>query len=302
MGYHNSKQYVYFCKSMDASIIIPLYQRTNWIVKTLKNLQEQDFQGTFEVVVVDDGSPNETEIRDALETVPAKNAMNLRHIKNRHAGPAAARNYGVQHASGKILLFLDDDSVPERTWLKEMMRYFHHDNPPAIVSGLILSYDRQKSFPLLLEKAVYSGKHWATCNISYRKDVFEKLGGFDETFPESSWEDNDLGIRAKWAGYKHVYNRNAIVYHNHENTFEQYKKKCQLNGRGAAVFSRKYFLKKPLWGIATPFFMSRRIIYGLHPAVWVRKKSSPAYVKFIWSYYSLVGFTKAFLKERNGKN
>jgi len=287
---------------MDASIIIPLYQRTDWIVKTLENLQKQDFKGTFEVIVVDDGSPNETEIRDALTTSPTQNTLNLLHIRNRHAGPAASRNYGVQHASGRILLFLDDDSVPEKTWLKEMMNSFQQENQPAIVSGLILSYDRQNAFPLLLEKTVYAGKHWATCNISYRKDVLEELGGFDETFPESSWEDNDLGIRAKWAGYKYVYNRNAIVYHNHESTFEQYKKKCQLNGRGAAVFSRKYLLTKPFWGIGTPFVMSRRIIYGLHPAVWVRKKNSPAYVKFIWSYYSLVGFAETFLKKRNGKN
>jgi GT2 family glycosyltransferase len=287
---------------MDASIIIPLYQRTRWIVQTLENLQKQDFKGIFEVIVVDDGSPNEKEISEALETFSARNAINLRHIKNRHAGPAAARNYGVRYASGKVLLFLDDDSVPDKTWLKEMMQPFQEDNPPAIVSGLIRSYDRQRAFPLLLEQAVYSGKHWATCNIAYRKDTFEKLGGFDETFPESSWEDNDLGIRAKWAGYEHLYNRNAVVYHNHEQTFEEYKKKCQLNGRGAAVFSRKYLFTKPLWGMGTPFFMSRRIIYGLHPAVWVRKKSSPAYVKFLWSYYSLIGFTKAFLKKRNGKN
>lgn len=68
-------------------------------------------------------------------------------------------------------------------------------------------------FPLLLEKVVYLGKTWAICNIAYWRDVFEKFGGFDETFADASWEYNDLGIRARWAGYKHIVNEDAIVYH-----------------------------------------------------------------------------------------
>ncbi|MEW6067173.1 MAG: glycosyltransferase [Nitrospirota bacterium] len=287
---------------MVASIIIPIYRRTNWIIKCIESLQKQDYKGEFEIIVADDGSPNELEVKASLEKFAGMDYASIKYIRNKHAGPAATRNYGVKHSKGKLLCFIDDDSIPEKTWLSEMANSFNKGKNTAIVSGLILSYDRVNKLPLLLEKAAYSGKHWATCNICYRRDVFEALGGFDETFPESSWEDNDLGIRARWAGYAHVYNKQAIVYHNHEESIDEYKKKCLLNGRGAAVFSRKYIFKKPLWGIGTPFVMSRRLIYGLYPSVWLRKTDSVAYLRFLWSYFSLQGFLKNFFRKRLGKD
>jgi GT2 family glycosyltransferase len=282
---------------MDASIIIPIYRRTEWITQSLSKLQEQDFNGSFEIILVDDGSPNEKEIEKAISGYLTNS---VKYIKKEHAGPAAARNHGAKHSSGEILCFIDDDSIPERSWLNEMICEFSKKKDAAVISGRILSYDRKNPFPLLLEKAVYPGRHWATCNIAYRREIFEKLGGFDETFPEASWEDNDLGLRARWAGYSHIYNTKAIVYHNHEKTMEEYKRKCLLNGRGAAVFSRKYLFKRPFWGIGTPIAMSRRLVYGLLPPVWKSMWetdfTNESYLKFIWSFYSLKGFMSACKK------
>lgn len=276
---------------MDASIIIPLYRRVGWIGKCVEKLAGQDFGGSFEVVIVDDGSPNEPEIGDAVKGLSAREKPVIRYLRNRHSGPAATRNYGVRASAGRIICFLDDDSLPDKGWLGEVMGSFS-DPDAAVVSGKTLSYDRAAPLPLLLEKAVYDGKSWATCNIAYRRDVFDRLGGFDEAFPEPSWEDNDLGIRARWAGHKHVYNEKAIVYHPHEVTIEEYKRKCLLNGRGAAVFSRKYLLRKPAWGIGTPFAMARRLVYGLLPSTWSRTLNGN-YLKFLWSFYSLKGFMGA---------
>jgi GT2 family glycosyltransferase len=258
-------------------------------------LQQQDFAGEFEIIIVDDGSPNESEIKAILGEFVSQDISSIKYIRNKHSGPAATRNYGVKFSSGNVICFLDDDSIPEKTWLKEMVNSFNGENKPAIVSGLILSYDRESKLPVLLEKTVYSGKHWATCNICYRRDVFETLGGFDEKFIEASWEDNDLGLRARWAGYSHIYNEQAIVYHPHEKSLDEYKKKCLLNGRGAAVFSRKYLFKKPLWAFAAPIIMSRRLMYILAPSVWIKRKNSLAYLKFLWSFYSIQGFFQSFL-------
>jgi len=275
---------------MNASIIIPVYKRTGWITKCIESLNKQDYDGLFEVIIVDDGSPNESEVKESIIKISGQNRFKIKCLRNYHSGPAATRNYGVKYSSGRILCFIDDDSLPECSWLREIAGSFDGDECPDIVSGKILSYNREDKLPLMLEKALYSGKHWATCNIAYRRDVFDALGGFDETFIEASWEDNDLGLRARWSGYKYVYNEKAVVYHNHESTLEEYKKKCILNGRGAAAFSRKYILKKPLWGIATPFIMSRRLIYGFLPSVWRKDPGEEAYLRFIWSFYSLKGF------------
>jgi GT2 family glycosyltransferase len=181
---------------MDVSIIIPVFRRTEWVKKCIERLLEQEFMGEFEIIVVDDGSPNAPEIKKTVDHYLAA-AVTVRYLKKKHAGPAAARNYGVSHAAGTILCFLDDDSHAEKMWLHEITRPFELDESAAVVSGRVLSLDQHDGLSFALEKAVYSGKHWATCNIAYRRDVFDALGGFDETFPEPSWEDNDLGLRAR---------------------------------------------------------------------------------------------------------
>ena len=267
--------------------------------KCLSALKSQDYSLNFEVIVVDDGSPNQEAIAIFIKEWEKNNNFPIRFIPCSHHGPAATRNIGVKHASGDIVCFLDDDSFVSDAWLEHILHQFKKQDNIIydLVSGCIRSYDRTKGLSLKLEQAVYHGRHWATCNIAYRKDVFEKLGGFDETFPEASWEDNELGLRAKWAGFHYVYAKEAVVYHNHEPTMKKYKRKCLLNGRGAFVFCNKYIREKPFWALVTPILMSRRLIYAVLPPVWIRNPSSPLYLRFLWSYYSLQGFLSMFLKK-----
>jgi len=170
----------------------------------------------------------------------------------------------------------------------------------ALVSGRTSSYDRENPVPLMLEQSVYAGKTFATCNIAYRRSAFDRLGGFDETFPEPSWEDNDLGLRALWAGFTHLYNDMAVVFHPHEVTLDEYRAKCLLNGRGAAVFSRKCLRTRPLWGIATPLIMSRRLLFGMLPSTWLGGRPNVNWLKYQWSLYSLKGFIGTFTGAERG--
>lgn len=284
---------------MDISIIIPLYKRTGWIEKCLENIKQQNYERDFEVIVVDDGSPNETEIQKSIERYSMPENISLQYVRQKHAGPAAARNYGVRCSTGMFLCFMDDDSLPNKEWLREITQPFYQLSYAGLVSGRTLSLDRRKGLSLLLEKSVYSKKSWATCNIAYRRDVFETLRGFDEAFPKASWEDNDLGLRAKWAGYSHIYNENAIVYHPHEQSLLEYKQKCILNGMGAAIFSRKYILKKPLWGIGTPLIMSRYLLNFIISFLWLKSTYSKTYLKFLWSFYSIQGFFGEIFRKRS---
>lgn len=270
---------------IDASIIIPVYMRTEWLPKCLEMACSQDFAGTYEVIVADDGSPNSSVFKTLTGSFPG-----VKYIRNEHGGPAATRNVGAKHARGRFICFLDDDSIAERSWLSEIIEPFGRSDAAGLVNGRTLSHDRDDGLSLALEKYIYPRKNWATCNIAYRKDVFQRLGGFDETFKEPSWEDNDLGLRALWAGYEHVFAEDAVVYHSHEKSIDEYVKKCVLNGRGVRIFSRKYIGKKPMWSILTPLAMSRYLPLGLLPQAWLKKKNNSIYLKFLWSLYSLKGF------------
>jgi GT2 family glycosyltransferase len=277
------------------SIIIPVYRRTAWIGQCIEALKNQQAGACFELIVVDDGSPNVDEIEMLVRAAFDTLLIPCHFIRTSNGGPAKARNTGVRHATGTVLCFLDDDSVPDQDWLSEIKHSFDEDTEVAVVSGPALSHDRCNALPLLLEKTVYAGKTFATCNIAYRRVVFEQLGGFDEFFTEPSWEDNDLGLRAQWAGYRHLFNEKAIVYHPHEATLEEYQEKCRLNGRGAAVFSKKYLRKKPFWSFLTPFAMSRRLLFFFTPQYWSKKKPNEASVQCAWSWYSLQGYIRAMV-------
>lgn len=284
------------------SVIIPVFSRTAWIGRCIEALKNQQATPFFELVIVDDGSPNAAEMEAIVKAALLDTLIPFQFIRTQNGGPAKARNTGVINTSGEILCFLDDDSVPAANWLYEVMRTFTENPSVAIVSGPALSFDRENPLPLLLERTVYSGKSFATCNIAYRREVFERLGGFDETFREPSWEDNDLGLRARWSGASHVYNEKAVVYHPHEATLEEYRDKCRLNGRGAAAFSCKYLKVKPLWGVLTPIIMARRLLFGLYPSCWSKPKLNKRYVQFLWSYNSLQGFLSVFTGRQYGKN
>lgn len=279
---------------LDISVIIPCYSRLEWLPRCLQALSRQDIGRFFQVVVIDDGSPNEAEIRELVMDVGA-GGFTLIFERQVNAGPAAARNRGVRLSSGNILCFLDDDSVPDPDWLRNMVAPFLDNEDVALVSGSIKSFFKE-GLSAVLEVTVYSGMHWATCNIAYRRDVFMQLGGFDESFPEASWEDNDLGIRAHWGGFRHVMAKDAVVLHPHERTWDEFRIKCCANGRGAARFCKKWMDKRPLWVFATPVLMSRRLLYGFKPSCWFGRRHSMARVRFFWSWYSLKGFMGVFLE------
>ncbi len=285
---------------MFVSVVIPVYKRTEWLKRCLQSLNKQTLKEEFEIIIVDDGSPNQGEITEIIEGVKIRKNIHIIFLRQQNRGPAAARNYGISKSSGKIICFLDDDSIASTTWLEHITRPIM-ESKADFVSGKTLSYYRDLELPVLLERSVYNGISWATCNIAYKREIIENLGGFDESFKEPSWEDNEMALRTIWAGYRHQYNREAIVYHPHERTIDEYKKKCLLNGRGAARFFKKYILKKPLWGIFTPVAMSRRLVYFLTPSVLLKRQNSASYVKFLWSYYSLKGFVQE-IKGNNAKN
>lgn len=283
------------------SIIVPVFKRTEWIGRCIGALDSLTAEFFFDVVIVDDGSPNQKEIEDAVDAALAVSALPVKFFRKENGGPAAARNFGVARSSGSILCFLDDDSVVDAGWLSAITAPMIAAPGVSVVSGMIRSYDRESAVPMLLEKHVYKGFHWATCNIAYRRDAFLALNGFDERFKEASWEDNDLGLRARWAGYRQVHSEKAVVHHPHEQCLDEYRRKCLVNGRGAAAFTKKYLFKKPLWAVAVPIAMSRNLLFAVFPAV-LHKRISGRYLKFLWSYDSLVGFIGSFIGRKRGNN
>ncbi len=210
-------------KILDASIIIPAFNSEKSIGVCVRACKDQVFKGSFEVIVVDDGST------DSTKRVAEEAGAIVFSQENR--GPAAARNFGAKKSRGGILVFLDADCVPEKNWLFEMLKPF--DDPSVVgVQGAYKSkqvslvarfvqFEVEERYELM-EKNARSLDWIGSYSAAYRRKDFFEVGGFDESFPIASGEDPDLSFRLAKAGKKLVFNRRAIVYHTHPETVWKY--------------------------------------------------------------------------------
>jgi glycosyltransferase involved in cell wall biosynthesis len=209
------------------SIIIPTYNGAKRIGKCLEALTQQEYQGEFEIIVVDDGSTDETE-----EVVQQYSQIRL--IQQPNAGPAAARNQGARVANGDILLLTDDDCVPMPDWISQMVQPFL-ENPELVgIKGVYRTHQRELTARFV--QLEYEDKYDVmakyayidfidTYSAGYRRDIFLKYDGFDTTFPVACTEDQELSFRIGRDGHKMKFIPQAIVYHTHPNSVLSYIKK-----------------------------------------------------------------------------
>lgn len=195
-----------------ASVVIATYNRRAMLEATLDALATQVGAPPFEVVVVDDASPDDTQAMLAARA--ASSPYPLRSIRvEQNRGPAHARNRGWRAARGSIVCFTDDDCVPSASWVAELVRRI----PDAdVVQGRTepspAQADRRGPFSRTMVVTDEEG-FYETCNIAYRRAVLERLDGFDESFRFPFGEDTDLAWRARDAGARTAFAAKALVHH-----------------------------------------------------------------------------------------
>ncbi|HEX2112348.1 MAG TPA: glycosyltransferase [Gaiellaceae bacterium] len=170
-----------------ASVVIATRNRVELLRRCLDALARQATRRTLEVVVVDDGGEPPLAASD-LAALPA-----ARLVRGEGRGPAAARNLGLQAAQAPVVLFTDDDTEPDPSWLEAACSFLEGHPECVGVGGATVS----PPFDYLYEESVECEvpAYW-TCNVAYRKRVLDELGGFCEAFPWPRHEDLDLGYRA----------------------------------------------------------------------------------------------------------
>ena len=205
------------------SVIVPTYNRVDRIGYCLHALRRQDCRSPFEIIVVDDGSTDDT-----VQFVSQFSGIQV--ISQENAGPAAARNRGVQAASGEIVLFTDDDCEPFSNWLTEMLKAFS-DSEVAGAKGVYRS--RQPELIARFVQLEYEDRYRRmagrssidfidTYSAAFRRDKFIEGGGYDTSFPVACCEDSELSYRMAARGWKMVFVETAIVLHQHPNTLVRY--------------------------------------------------------------------------------
>lgn len=233
------------------TVVIPAFRATATLPAGLESLLRQTCKPElFEIVVVDDASPDATpDIAEAFAPQAEAMGITLRVIRlPRNGGPARARNEGAREARGEVIIFTDSDCELTPKWLEEMLKGF--DNPDvAAVKGAYLT--RQKSLGARFAQAEFEERYRMleqaeevdvvfSYSAAFRRDVFLALDGFDTRFPVADNEDTDLSWRLVEAGHKAVFRPQAKLYHRHPPTLYQYYKKKISRGYWRVVVYRRF--------------------------------------------------------------
>lgn len=224
------------------AVVVPTYDRGRILADTLAALQRVDPPvGGFEVVVVDDGSPepSASAVANAVAAFPA-----ARLLRRANAGPAAARNAGIAASDGALVAFLDDDCAPAPDWLVRLTQPLA-DEGVGGVGGRVLSAPPANWVGRFCSAVEYATgvqpefENAATANACYRRSLLEALGGFDEGFRFPGGDDPDLSRRARAAGYRLVFAPDAVVYHAELDSYPEFVRHMYRRGIGEARLAQK---------------------------------------------------------------
>ena len=238
---------------MKLSVVIPTHNRSRTLRNTLAALRGQSLAATaFEVLVVDDGS-KEDERRQVRAACAAAGAT---LIEKEQGGLASARNRGAEAARGPILHFLDDDVLPAENSLAEHLASHAAESEPVAVVGALpfppqvrltafLWYiERSGHYDLYKHPRKYPGGRPPmppmNGNSSIPRELFVRVGKYDESFRQYGSEDLELGYRLARAGVRFVYNPRAIGYHDHTKDFPRFCTDMETAGESLIRVYRKY--------------------------------------------------------------
>lgn len=238
------------------SVIIPAYNAARTIQPCLAAIRSQQAPGLeCEIIVVDDGSTDETAMQ--------AQRCGARVLSQPNSGPASARNRGANAARGSIVVFTDADCEPAEGWLQAMIVPFGRPT----VAGVMGRYrTRQQSLTARFAQAEFEERYRlmkekdsldlvATYSAAYRREIFLAEGGFDTRFRRADNEDVEFSYRLARRGHLMVFAPDAIVYHTHPDQPRKYMR--QKFNRG-------------IWRIVT---------YSMHPGKAFKDTYTPGILK-----------------------
>jgi GT2 family glycosyltransferase len=197
------------------SVVVSTYNRADSLPQLIAALENQEGVQPFEAVIVDDCSTDRTP--EALRELVQRTRFPLRVLQTSvNSGPATGRNLGWRAARAPLIAFTDDDCRPDPAWLVRLIAALERAD---VVQGQTrvdpVELGGVGPFARVQVIEEWSGL-FECCNVGYRREVLERIGGFDESFPRPFGEDVDLGWRAVELGASVAWAPEVLVVHDVE--------------------------------------------------------------------------------------
>jgi len=230
----------------DISVVVPVYNDPNGIQTTLRSLVEQTYpDSSYEVLPVDNGSTDETPAvinSFATESSPVE-PLSEPDIQSSYA----ARNRGIEHATGRTIAFIDADMWVDEDWVERIatkaeetesvymgcnVELVPENDPPTIPE----QYNAETGFPV---ESYIRHDHFApTCCLVVQSQVFDEVGLFDERMISSG--DKEFGWRVHQRGIKQQFVPDITMYHPTRCSLLSLCRKAYRVGKGQVQLRRRH--------------------------------------------------------------
>lgn len=210
------------------SVVITTLNRNACLCETLGYFFERENHPSFEVIVVDQSDQHDEPTTRFLE----ENRGRMKYVKVDYKSLCMARNDGIRKSAGEIIVFVDDDVVPFPGFLSGHVRGYSMGEEIGSVTGPCLSFGGELQSRAAVGEEVwrriqegkemrsnvdftFSAPYAPGCNMSFRRDVILKVGGFDENYLGGVWafEDAETGHFVRQKGFKIQYLPEAALVH-----------------------------------------------------------------------------------------
>jgi glycosyltransferase involved in cell wall biosynthesis len=199
------------------SVIIPAYNASQFIAETLDSVFAQTFTD-FEVVLINDGSPDTEALERALQSYPS----NLRYIKQENQGAAAARNTGLRSANGEFIAFLDADDTWLPEFLEKQMEFLTQSDADFVFCDALLvgepSLEGRTFMQMQPSRGAVTPENLLSLEVTVltstvvaRKAPILEVGLFDDTIRRG--HDFDRWLRLAKLGIRFAYHCDVLAHH-----------------------------------------------------------------------------------------
>lgn len=194
------------------AVVVPTFRRPDLLQRCLSALREQDLEkDAYEIVVADDG-PDEATARVVSIVAGRTGGPAIHYVSvTGTQGPAGARNRGWRFADAPLVGFTDDDTIPDRGWLRAGIEALE-SGADAAVGRTVVPIPPQ---PTDYQRGIagLQAAEFITANCFVTRRALEAVGGFDERYERAWREDSDLQFALMERGYHIVSAPEAIVTH-----------------------------------------------------------------------------------------
>ena len=266
------------------SIIINSYNRLDSLLTTIESVLKQSYTD-FELIIVDDGSTDNTERK--LKSHEYRNKFV--YVKQKNMGCPSSRNTGIFKAKGEYISFLDSDIICSPDWLYNVWEVMTQREDIDILGTIPIPGEFVKQLKLMksigptVQKRIAEVSQVGGGVSTIRRNVFNKIGILDEAGKFGYLEDTEFCWRAVLNGLKVCYLYDILTFHMKDNTegsrlkidilnFEKIKNKYYLMLK---LMDKKtiyiYFMKEFLKSIILIFKNQKNFIPLIKSAIWIYK-------------------------------